>query len=86
MRDDDVAVRGDIPRALGLIEIVWEHAVAQLGQLGASKAFSDLLLQAFRSENDLERIAAACTLVVAGNSVVRADPAALDRARALGVI
>lgn len=86
MRDDDVAVRGDIPRALGLIEIVWEPAVAQLGQLGASKAFSDLLLQAFRSENDLERIAAACTLVVAGNSVVRADPAALDRARALGVI
>lgn len=66
---EDAAVRGDVRGALGMIEIFWEPAVQQLIEVGASVPFAELLNRSFRSDNDLEKIAAACALVLFTRSV-----------------
>ena len=63
MIDDDVAIRGDFTPALGMIEVFWDPALDQFSQIGASPALTGLLDRCFRGSNDIERLAAAGTLI-----------------------
>lgn len=86
MSDDDVAIRGDMARVLGLIEIFWEPAISQFIAYGASRPLADLIGRAFRSQNDLERVAAACTLLLSAATVYASDGDGLAAKRASGVL
>lgn len=89
MRDEDVRVVGDVTRTLGLIEIFWHPALSQFVELGGSKSMADLFDRGFRSENDLERIGAACALALTSSFVAeqgQRDPAGLAQVRANGLV
>lgn len=83
MTDGDVTINGDIVKALELIDLFWESALAQLGELGVSASFLELLGRSFRSDNDLERLSAACALVLV--ALGSRDPSSARQALASGV-
>jgi hypothetical protein len=62
--NDDAAIRGDINATLSMVDIFWEPALQQVVEQGMSVSFAELLNRTYRSENTLERIGAACGLVL----------------------